>query len=372
MNKKKLRALEICCLYYFVMRSSFLGITSSNLLHLAKQDGWISILIGTLLGLIPLFIFLYIQNRYPNDTIFSLTKKLFGSFIGKIVNIILVIGVGLSAIVTFYNLIGFISSQYLNKTPTLAIAIMFFIVITYILTRGITIIARTHVVLLYFGIILFLLATVGLIKEFSMENLKPILEFGWKPVLNGSMSYIAFNILPLFVLTSIPKNYVFQTKHYNRDIIITYFLSATTLFATIFFIISVFGPHLALLYQYPEFHLLKLINISGFVTRVEGIVALHWLFDLFAFIVMGLYFILQYLKDDWKLSDNKENIIIVPLLVLLIFIVEHIFKNSTIANFVTLHYSPWICFGFFLIIPFIIFIRTFFTKKNNSEDQKKL
>lgn len=355
MNRKKLRSLEICCLYYFIIRANFLGITSSNLLHLAKQDAWISILVGVLLGLIPLGLFLYISNRYPNDTIFSLNKKLFGHCIGKIINFVLTFGVAISVITTFYNLIGFISSQYLNKTPTLAIAIMFFLAITYILTKGITIISRTHVVLLYFGILLFLFATLGLLKEADFDNLKPILEFGWSPIFKGSMSFIAFNILPLFVLSSIPKNNVFETKHYNRNIIITYFLSSITLLATILSIISVFGPHLALLYQYPEYHALKLISINGFITRVEGIIALHWLFDLFAFIVMGLYFILQFLKDDWKLSDKASNPVIYLFSILLIFAVEHIFKNNTIANFITLHLAPFICFGFFFFIPLIIF-----------------
>lgn len=371
MNKKKLRMLEICCLYYFVVRANFLGVTSSNILHLAKQDGWISILVGMLLGFIPLGIFLFIQNRFPNDTIFSIIKKIFGTGIGKLINIILVIGVSFSVIMTFYDLVGFIASQYLNRTPTLAITIMFFIAITYILTKGITIIARTHVILLYFGIILFFLALLGLSSEVSFDNLKPILESGWKPILNGSMSFIAFNVLPLFVLTSIPKNYVFDTKHYHRNIIIAYILGSFSLFTTLFFILSIFGPHLATLYQYPEFHLLKLITLGGFITRVEGIIALHWLFDLFAFIVIGLYFIIQYAKDDWSLKDKYSNPFIILISILIIFAVEHIFKNNTIANFITLHYSPLICFCFFALIPFIILLRCFMYKNNSLKSKIK-
>lgn len=366
MNKKKLRPLELCCLYYFIMRASFLGMTSSNLLHLAAQDSWLSILLGTILGLIPLFLFLYIINKYPNDTIFSLTKKLFGSKIGRIINIILTIGVIMSVIVTFYTLIGFISSQYLNKTPSLAIAIMFFLAITYILTKGITVVARTHVILLYFGIILFFLACIGLLNEIKIENIKPILESGWMPVLKGGMSYVTFNVLPLFVLTTIPKNYVFDTKHYNRNILITYILSSTTLLITIFYIISVFGPYLALLYQYPEYHLLKLATLGGFVSRLEGIISLHWLFDLFAFIVMGLYFFLQFLKDDWKLPDKYSNTVIYIIPIFIIFIVEHIFKNNTIANLITLKISPWISFLFFFVLPMIIVIYSMFKKKNET------
>ncbi len=363
MNKKKLRMLEICCLYYFVIRANFLGITSNNILHLARQDGWISILIGTLLGLIPLCTFLFIQNKFPNDTIFSITKKLFGTTIGKIINGILVIGTFLSITITFYDLVGFIASQYLNRTPTLAIAIMFFLAITYILTKGITVIARTHVILLYFGIILFLLALFGLSGEISFANIKPMLESGWKPIFNGSMSFIAFNVLPIFVLTSIPKNYVFDTKHYHRNIFIAYLLGSFSLFTTLFFILSIFGPNLALLYQYPEFHLLKLITLGGFITRVEGIIALHWLFDLFAFIVIGLYFVTQYIKDDWCLKDKFGNPFIILISILLIFATEHIFKNNTIANFIVLHYSPFINFCFFAFIPFIILLRSITYKK---------
>ncbi len=366
MNRKKLRMIEICCLYYFIIRASFLGVTSSNIIHLARQDSWISIIVGTILGLIPLSIFLYVKNHYPDDTIFSITKKLFGTVIGKIINTILVIGISFIIIITFYNMIGFISSQYLHRTPTIAIGIMFILVIVYILTKGINVIARTQVVLLYFGILLFLFAYFGLTKEIKLDNIKPILEFGWSPILKGSISYIAFNTLPLFVLTAIPKNYVFDNKHYNRNVIITYFLSSITLMLTTFFIISIFGPHLALLYQYPEYHLLKLINISGFISRVEGIIALHWLFDLFSFIVMGLYFIIKYIKDDFKMTDKITNYAIITLSIILLFAVEHIFKNNTIANFIILHYSPSICFGFLFFIPLIIFVRVLFKNKKVS------
>ena len=297
MNRKKLRMIEICCLYYFIIRASFLGVTSSNIIHLARQDSWISIIVGTILGLIPLSIFLYVKNHYPDDTIFSITKKLFGTVIGKIINTILVIGISFIIIITFYNMIGFISSQYLHRTPTIAIGIMFILVIVYILTKG---------------------------------------------------------------------TYVFDNQHYNRNVIITYFLSSITLMLTTFFIISIFGPHLALLYQYPEYHLLKLINISGFISRVEGIIALHWLFDLFSFIVMGLYFIIKYIKDDFKMTDKITNYAIITLSIILLFAVEHIFKNNTIANFIILHYSPSICFGFLFFIPLIIFVRVLFKNKKVS------
>lgn len=366
MNKKKLRILEVCSLYYFVMRASFLGITSSNVLHLAKQDGWISMILGMLFGLIPLVIFLKIQNRYPNDTIFGITKKILRPMTSKVINLLLSIGVFMCVVVIFYNLISFISSQYLNLTPTLAIAIMFFIAITYILTKGITVIARTHLVLLYFSIILFILAAVGLLQEVSLSNLKPMLEFGFKPVLKGSLSFISFNVLPLFILTCIPKNYIFNNQYFERNIILTYLLGSISLIVTLFFIISVFGPHLALLYQYPEFHLLKLITLGGFITRVEGIIALHWLFDLFAFIVMGIYFVMQYMKEDFSLPDRWATLVMTLVCVGLIFVVEHIFKNNTIANFILLNIAPFISFFLFLLIPLFLW---FVSKKRKTTYQ---
>lgn len=359
---KKLTMPQICCLYYFVLRAGFLGVTSSNILHLAKQDGWISIIIGILLGLIPLLLFLYIQSHHPDDSIFQITKNLFGMIIGKIINGLLVLGVAIGVTVIFYNLITFISSQYLNQTPTLAIAIMFLIAIIYILSKGIIVIARTHVVLLYFGIILFLLAFLGLIGESTISNVKPFLEFGWSPIFKGALSFIAFNVLPLFILSSIPKNKIANNQHYNRNIIITYLLSSITLFITLYLIISIFGPHLALLYQYPEFHLLKLISLAGLISRVEGIIALHWLFDLFAFIVMGIYFMIEYAKTDWALKEKDSNFLMIILCIILVFVVIHTFKNNTIANWITLHISPMILFFFFFLIPFIIFIRCLLLK----------
>lgn len=367
MNNHKLKTSEVCCLYYFLLRAGFLGITSSNLLHLAKQDGWISILVGMLIGIFPLCIFLYLSNYQPNQTIFGLTKQIFGKKFGKLINILLTIGVFICTIFIFYNIINFISSQYLNQTPTLAISILFFIAIIYMLSKGIRVIARAHIIFFYIAFFLFLLALAGLVQKIDFSNLKPFLEFGWNPIIKGSYSFVAFNVLPILMLNSIPKNMINHSKNFNLHIIFTYLFASITLFLALFFIISIFGPHLSLLYQYPEFHLLKLISLVGFISRVEGVVALLWLFDLLAFIVMGIYFILQYLKSDFQLKEKNFNPVMILLSILLILITQNVFKNNTIANWITLYIMPWLLFLFFFLLPLFIFLRCLFLSQKQQK-----
>lgn len=363
MNNHKLKPFEFYCLSYFILRAGYLGVTSYNILHIAKQDSIISILVGMILGLIPFSLFLYLYNHYPNDSIFDLTKKVFGKIGGKIINFLLMIGVAFCIIMLSYNLISFIHSQYLNRTPTLAISILFGVAILYTLSKKITIIGRANVILFYFSLGLFLLAAIGLLSQSDFNRLKPILESGWFSVLKGSFSFIAFNSTPIILLSCIPKNTIEEDKHFNRNMILTYLFASLTLLITMYCVLSVFGPNLALLYQYPEFHLLKLISLVGLINRVEGIIALQWLYDLFVCIVIGLYFICEYLKKDFSIQKKYSHTIFITLYVILVFIVENIFRNNTIKNWFTIYFSPWIATFFFFIIPLVIYIKCHYQKK---------
>lgn len=361
---KKLKLPQICCLYYFLIRAGFLGVSSNCILHLSRQDGWLSIVVGCLMGLVPLLLFLYLQNAYPNESILGISKRVFGEWIGKIINLVLCFFIFFIVCIIFYDMINFISSQYLNQTPMWAIAIMFFIPLVYILSKGIPVIARTFVILFYFAMILFFLSVVGLIKESSMDQVKPFWEYGLFPILQGGLSYVAINVLPLLLLLIIPRNQIDIKKHYTLKIIFIYIWASITLLITLYLILSIFGIDLSLLYQYPEFHVLKLITL-GFVSRLEGILAIQWLFDLFAFLVMGVYFLSTYFKEDWHLSKSQKNPFMVVICMILVFVVEHLFSNNTSANAMILKYSTYVNFGILLGIPFVIWIGFLYKKKRN-------
>ena len=59
---KKITNLEFGSIIYFIIRAYFVGVSLNALLFISKQDNWISILFGIIIGIIPLLLYIYIFN----------------------------------------------------------------------------------------------------------------------------------------------------------------------------------------------------------------------------------------------------------------------------------------------------------------------
>jgi spore germination protein KB len=193
-------------LLFFLLRASFVGGVSANLLITAQRDSLLSTIIASILGIIPLIIFYFLIKSYPRKNIIEIINEVFGKTFGTLINLILSLFIIFNASLIFRNLINFISSQFLYQTPDLIIGLVFIIAIIYSLYHGITTISRSSTILFYLFSILFLISLIGLFNQANLTNFLPMLEYGINPVLKGTYNYISLNILPIYILTIIPYN----------------------------------------------------------------------------------------------------------------------------------------------------------------------
>ena len=171
-------------------------------------------------------------------------------------------------------------------------------------------------------------------------------------------------VFQLILLLSIPKNNILNNKKFAKSILITYFLVYIIAALVIFIIISVLGSNLALIYQYPEFHVLKRISFGGFIERVESTLSLRWIFYMFTIVVFGLYFIKNYISVTFNIKDKVKIKIIISFISLVILMLSNwIFKNNTEGNYVLLNVLPIILYSTIFLTIIAMLIKTK-TKKN--------
>lgn len=354
--KDKLQFAEIGTLIYFIVRSSFIGIAIDNYLHFAKVDSYLSIIIGIIIGFIPLLIIIKISNIDKKKNIHEIIDLVLGSKIGKIISFILLLFTFFYASILFYDLINFISSEYLYKTPSILIGIMVLIPIIYLLTKGLRTLCRTSIILFILSIILYLFSIIGLIPNFEITNLLPFLENGLKGPMIGSIHFVAYEVLPLFILGIIPKENYEGKKSNDKKIIITFLIISILTLVSIVFVIGVLGIDLSLLYQYPDYHMLRRIQVGGFIQRTESILAIQWVLCLFMMLAFCMYYCLKtsiHLFPKMKVKIFKGLEFLIPISMLLV--ASWLFRNNTqFVNF-TLHQFPTIIYIFFLGIPLLIF-----------------
>ena len=191
---KKITNLEIGTITYFLVRACLFFICFNTLIKVAKQDSYISIIIGTIMSIVPLFAFYLLFNYEPSLNIFQKTKALLGKYLGNIINIILLLLIFSISITMFSDLITFIHYEYLDNTPIIAISIAFGLTIYYTLTKGINSILRSSSIFFFICIILFIISISGLLFKIDISNYTPSLINNYY---RGSFLCVSYNLLPI-------------------------------------------------------------------------------------------------------------------------------------------------------------------------------
>ena len=167
---------------------------------------------------------------------------------------------------------------FLNDTPRWALNLWFFAFFVYTALKGVKRIALTAGILTFIGLITG--HTVTLMDTWKKEwgYLLPLLEYGWTPVMFGTL--LLMNIwIELFLLLVVPIQHI-EAKRFYWFWVAGIFLNLLTMFSTTTGVITIFGLGQADNFIYPAFSITRIINL-GFVDR----------FDIYSLLLMtiGVY-----------------------------------------------------------------------------------
>ena len=345
---KKLNSLQLASLIICPILSASIGIGLYNAIQIAKNDSYISIIIGCIIGLLPIIMLLIIANYQEDKNIIEKINLLFGKTLGTVINYVISILFIIIASTILFGICNFIITQILSNTPVFVIATSFGILSTYSSIKGIETISRTQYLFSFIIIIIFIIFTISLYKEFDISNLKPFLKDGLTNPIKASIFSMLSSIIPTFVILIVPKNNIVDKKNYSKCILIFYGIASLLIIITSLFTIGVLGEHLASFYQYPEYILLKRISIFGFIDRIENLLSISWIFSTFATLSLIIY----YISNNLNKKEKKK----IPSIIISIIIIVcslYIFKNNTFFNNYVSNIYPYILSIFFIIFVFI-------------------
>jgi spore germination protein len=189
MEKAKNNLLEDSeCIGIIVGFVTSIGILSlpNGVVKDAKQDGWISVIIG---GVYPLFLALlsiYYVKKHPNEDILFLSKKYLGIILGTICNILFLAQfiIYLIAIASGMNNV-YIGHATAFLTP-IKLLIPAILIATYLAIKGIKVLGRINKIALY-ALVMFILTLLTALQRGNYLNLFPIFGSGYKNILKGSI-----------------------------------------------------------------------------------------------------------------------------------------------------------------------------------------
>lgn len=319
----------------------------------AKQDAWIAILLAVVLAIPALFVYARLLFNFPGRDLFDILEIVFGKIISKFIQILFIwYAFHLGALV-IRNFSEFIRIVAMPETPPFITNVFMAIICILVIKDGIEVLGRiaTFILPILIAIILFvvLLGT----PNFDLNNFKPVLYEGFKPVLDGAFSTFAFPFAETVVFTMVFSSLKRKGSSYRV------YYWALLIGSLLIMVVSVrnllvLGIETVAMLYFPSYSAVSVINIGEFLQRIEVTAAVVFLFAGFAKVSVCLYAATNGIAKVFNLGDYRN--IAAPVGLLMVLLTRIIYDNAMEmvewARFVYKYYA----IPFQIILPIVILI----------------
>lgn len=337
----------------------------------AKQDAWISAMIGLAIGLLIVYLFTIVGRLYPGMTLIEYNEKILGTWFGIAASLLFLAYPFLSIAAHLRELSDFMTTHIMQETPVQAIGILFLGIIVMGVRLGLETLARAAEILFPCIILFFLMFVLFLSPQADINNMLPVFVDGIKPVIRGSIASIAFPFAELVVFLMVFP-YVNQTSRIRRSFLLGALLGGIILITIIAMSILVLGADLVARNLYPSFSLAKKISIGRFLERVEAIMAIMWFIT--TYFKITLYFYTFSLGFAQVLRLREYRLLTLPSGMVLLVLSIVIAPNITYYNVAISAYWPLIDCTYSIILPLLLLVvyvlRKKFKRNNDVNDAR--
>ncbi len=318
----------------------------------ANQDGWILVLLATILALILIYIMTSLATMFPNKDFLEFTSIIISKPVAIIISLGFIIKLILGTCLELRFFSEVVKQTMLYNTPFGVVCLIILLVSGYAAAKGYETRGRLAEILIFVVfvplIIVFVIAAAGV----DFTNIMPILKTPPESLLKGTFFTLAsFNGIEL-VMLAIP--YTNNKKKIKKNII--YSILFTGIFMTAMTIITIcrFGYAETKLQMWPIISMTDTINIPGsFLERQEALIMSFWIISVFAIVNAGLFFSSLLAKSIIKKGKHSYYIIIfIILCFLMLFVPSDI---NQVYDFINLMF---VTFGvtYMIVIPIVLLI----------------
>ncbi|MBU3188052.1 spore germination protein [Clostridium bowmanii] len=188
-KKKLLTPNEVTFLLIGIILDVTVAGLPNDVVEIAKQDGWISVIIGAIYPLYVALLAIYVSRKFPKENILVLSKKYLGKTFGTILNFLFLLSF-LSYFPALISTIGIITrTDAIPELTPIKIYVVLFFIGAYAASKGIKVLGRIGVITFWMllGIII---PSIAILKQGSYLNISPIFGAGIGNILKGSLNCV--------------------------------------------------------------------------------------------------------------------------------------------------------------------------------------
>ncbi len=296
----------------------------NTVVGIAKQDGWVSIIIG---GVYPLYIVLIggiIIKKYPNNNIMDLSKAYLGNILGNTLNLIFMLQFLLYAVAAMAGSCNTFRAYSIPFMTHFKVVLVFVLIVLYASTKGLKVLARFSVLVFYLLCIV-LSASLISIKEGSLINLRPLFGVSTGKIIKGSIesafSYGNMEFLLVIYPYVMDKKSILKTSLKTTFVIITMYTYIVT--SAIYYA----GPDLLPKQLWPFLLLAESVKIPV-INNFRFVVIFIWIIIAFKTVSLQFYAATKVLNNITKINRKTVCILLLPFL----FTFSFFMKNEVVRR----------------------------------------
>lgn len=331
----------------------------------AKKDIWLAVISSMIMGAPIVFIFSRLHSNFPNNDLYDIIEICFGKFIGKAIIIFFTFYLTITLCTVLRNYGEFINTVSLEETPLIIPMIFLGLLCAYATISGIEVLGRWGNFFIYIVVFFTFILILLLIPNSNIDNIRPILQNGLKPVLQGSIKLYSFPFSQLVVFSTILSGFKRKISPY-RIYFLSLLIGGAIIFITFLSVILTVGVKNVSDLYYPTYSAVSRLNMLG----LQGIEILSSvLFSLGGFVKISIHLlaICIGIAKIFKTADYR--FIVIPI-TLMIINLSYLLWNSTMSFYefdgeIMLYFA----FPFRTILPILTFIIAEIKKKQNGKVQ---
>lgn len=366
-DEGKISPAQLRALMIITILGTTLLFMPSLVVAAAKQDGWLSMIVGVTGGYLEAAVVLALAKRFPNQSMVEYSEAILGKFLGKIMGLAIIlylIGFDLIIVREFGELLVL---AIMPATPITVFIVVILLLAVYASTGGLEVIARENTV--FFGPImaitlsLFILAA----RDYDFGNLLPVMENGPMPVLKGALPTIAFFGEIGLVGFLYPK--IKNPEQIPKATYQALAVAGGVMLLDTIAVLAIFNPENAARLVLPTLDIAKNIRIAQFIEHMEALVAFIWISAVFIKITIFLY-VAALATNQW-LGLDRQRLLNWPLAGILAPLAIFLFPSSlALAKFIEKAGFP-ILYAGELGIPLLLLIVAAIRGKKEATSHEK-
>lgn len=314
MNKKN-RLLSSSELFFILVGCVIgIGVTSlpADVTSVAKQDGWISTIIG---GIYPLYIVLIggiIIKKYPDSNIMNLSKAFFGKIIGNILNSLFMLQFLYFAVQVVSGSSNLLRAYSIYFIPHFKMVIIFAVVSCYASIKGLKVLSRFTSIVFFLLCFVIVTSTITF-RSSSILNVKPFFGAGVPKILEASakstFSYAGMELL----LVIYP--YVQEKKDILKAALISTAVTIIIYTWIVFTSIYFSGPDLVVKQLWPFSFVAESFKIP-IINNFRFLDIIIWIMIAYKTISIEFYASTKILNNITKIKRKTSCFLLLPIIII--------------------------------------------------------